>query len=45
MKTQIIIVVDATNGIEKAWEDINKANEIIMKAKKPSLWQRIKSWF
>ena len=39
----MIISIDATQGAEKFWEEINEAHEAIMKAKKPSLWQRIKS--
>lgn len=45
MKKQLIITIDATQGSKKAWADINEAHEAIMKASKPSLWQRIKSWF
>lgn len=45
MKKYMIISIDATNGAEKFWKDVNEAHEAIMKAKKPSLWQRIKSWF
>lgn len=45
MKKQIIISIDATKGSEKFWADINEAHKAIMKANKPSLWQRIKSWF
>ena len=42
---RMLISIDATQGAEKFWEEINEAHEAIMKAKKPSLWQRIKSWF
>lgn len=45
MKKQVIISIDATKGSEKFWADINEAHKAIMKANKPSLWQRIKSWF
>lgn len=45
MKKQMIITIDATHGSEKFWADINEAHQAIKKAKKPSLWQRIKSWF
>lgn len=41
----INIEIDCTKGKEKAWGDINNASRLIKKAKKPSLWQRIKSWF
>lgn len=37
----MIISIDATQGAEKFWEEINEAHEAIMKAKKPSLWQEL----
>lgn len=45
MKKQLIITIDATQGEGKFWSDVNAAHEAITKANKPSLWQRIKSWF
>lgn len=45
MKKNMTITIDATQGADKFWADINEAHNAIMKANKPSLWQRIKSWF
>lgn len=45
MKKQLNITIDATQGAQRFWADIYEAHNAIMKASKPSLWQRIKSWF
>ena len=45
MKKQLIITIDTTQGEGKFWSDDNAAHEAITKANKPSMLQRIKSWF
>lgn len=47
MKEQIDIVIDMTKSKEEIWAQIDEAYNTLKKldTKKPSLWQRIKSWF
>lgn len=45
MKKQIIITVDTTKGAEEFWKQIDDAHKFVKEYKKPTLWQRIKSWF
>lgn len=42
---RMIISIDATQGAEKFWEEINEAHEAIMKAEKAFIVAKIKSWF
>lgn len=45
MKKQININIDATKSEAEIWAQIDAAYDALVKAQKPSLWQRIKSWF
>ena len=39
------ITIDLTKDIEYTWEQIEDAFARLKKARKKTLWQRIKSWF